>query len=76
MAKAMGLNTVATYIFWNYHETAPGVYDFSGNADVAAFVRMAQEEGLWVLLRTGPYSCAEWELGGFPSWLLKTPESV
>jgi beta-galactosidase len=75
MAKAMGLNTVATYIFWNYHETAPGVYDFSGNADVAAFVRMAQEEGLWVLLRTGPYSCAEWELGGFPSWLLKTPES-
>jgi beta-galactosidase len=74
MAKAMGLNTVATYVFWNVHEPKPGVYSFSGNADVAAFVRTAQEEGLYVLLRAGPYSCAEWELGGFPSWLLKAPE--
>jgi beta-galactosidase len=75
MAKAMGLNTVATYVFWNVHEPAPGVFEFSGNADVAAFVRLAQAEGLRVLLRAGPYSCAEWELGGFPSWLLATPES-
>ncbi|HTD24649.1 MAG TPA: beta-galactosidase [Terriglobales bacterium] len=74
MARAMGLNTVATYVFWNVHEPQPGVYNFSGNADLAAFVRMAQEEGLYVLLRAGPYSCAEWELGGFPAWLLKTPE--
>src|SRR6266700_3060685 len=74
MARAMGLNTVATYVFWNVHEPEPGVYDFSGNADLAAFVRMAQEEGLFVLLRAGPYSCAEWDLGGFPAWLLKTPE--
>lgn len=74
MAKAMGLNTVATYVFWNVHEPEPGVYSFSGNADLAAFVRMAQDEGLYVLLRAGPYSCAEWELGGFPSWLLKTPD--
>ncbi len=65
MARAMGLNTVATYVFWNVHEPEPGVYDFSGNADLAAFVRMAQEEGLFVLLRAGPYSCAEWDLGGF-----------
>jgi beta-galactosidase len=74
MAKAMGLNTVATYVFWNVHEPEPGVYDFQGNADLAAFVRMAQEENLYVLLRAGPYSCAEWDLGGFPPWLLKTPE--
>jgi beta-galactosidase len=74
MAKAMGLNTVASYVFWNVHEPEPGVYNFKGNADLAAFVRMAQEEDLYVLLRAGPYSCAEWELGGFPAWLLKTPE--
>ena len=74
MAKAMGLNTVATYVFWNVHEPQPGVYNFQGNADLAEFVRMAQEENLYVLLRAGPYSCAEWDLGGFPAWLLKTPE--
>ncbi|HEX3373229.1 MAG TPA: glycoside hydrolase family 35 protein [Edaphobacter sp.] len=71
MAKAMGLNTVATYVFWNVHEPTPGHFDFSGNNDVAAFIRAAQEEGLWVILRAGPYSCAEWEFGGFPAWLLK-----
>ena len=74
MAKAMGLNTIATYVFWNVHEPEPGVYNFKENADLAAFVRLAQEEGLYVLLRAGPYSCAEWELGGFPAWLLKTPD--
>lgn len=73
MAKAMGLNTIATYIFWNIHEPRPGVYDFSGNNDVAAFIRLAQQEHLHVLLRAGPYSCAEWEFGGFPSWLLADP---
>ncbi len=73
MARAMGLNTVATYVFWNVHEPKPGVYDFSGNNDLAAFIKMAQEEGLHVLLRAGPYSCAEWEFGGFPAWLLKDP---
>ncbi len=71
MAKAMGLNTVTTYVFWNEHEPMPGVYDFSGNKDVAEFVREAQEEGLYVILRPGPYACAEWELGGYPAWLLK-----
>lgn len=73
MAKAMGLNTIATYVFWNVHEPRPGVYNFSGNADIAAFLRLAQEEHLYVLLRAGPYSCAEWEFGGFPAWLLKDP---
>ena len=71
MAKAMGLNTVTTYVFWNVHEPRPGVYDFSGQHDVAEFVREAQQEGLYVNLRPGPYSCAEWECGGFPAWLLK-----
>lgn len=74
MARAMGLNTIATYVFWNVHEPRPGVYDFSGNNDLAAFIRIAQEEGLKVILRAGPYSCAEWEFGGFPAWLLKDPK--
>ena len=71
MAKAMGLNTITTYVFWNEHESKPGVYDFSGNKDVAEFVREAQQEGLYVILRPGPYVCAEWEFGGYPAWLLK-----
>jgi beta-galactosidase len=70
MARAMGLNSISTYVFWNVHEPKPEVYDFSGNKDVAAFIRMAQEEGLYVILRPGPYSCAEWDLGGYPAWLL------
>lgn len=69
MAKAMGLNTIGTYVFWNVHEPQKGVYDFSGNNDIAAFVRIAQEEGLWVVLRPSPYVCAEWEFGGYPYWL-------
>jgi beta-galactosidase len=73
MAKAMGLNTVGTYVFWNAHEPQPGQYDFTGNHDVAAFVKMAQEEGLWVILRPSPYVCAEWEFGGYPYWLQNVP---
>jgi beta-galactosidase len=69
MAKAMGLNTIGTYVFWNVHEPQKGVYDFSGNNDIAAFVKIAQEEGLWVILRPSPYICAEWEFGGYPYWL-------
>ena len=71
--KSMGLNTVSTYMFWNFHEPRPGHFNFSGRHDAAAFIRTAQEEGLWVILRPGPYSCAEWEFGGFPAWLLATP---
>jgi len=73
MARAMGLNTIATYVFWNVHEPKPGVYDFSGQNDLAAFIRVVQEEHMYVLLRAGPYSCAEWEFGGFPAWLLANP---
>jgi beta-galactosidase len=69
--RAMGLNTVTVYVFWNLHETRPGVFDFSGQKDVAEFLREAQEEGLYVVLRPGPYVCAEWDLGGYPAWLLK-----
>lgn len=76
MAKAMGLNTISVYVFWNLHEPKPGVYDFTGNLDVAEFVRIAQQEGLNVLLRPGPYACAEWELGGYPAWLIKDPSMI
>ena len=69
MAKAMGLNTIGTYIFWNLHEPQKGQFDFSGPNDIAAFVKIAQEEGLWVILRPSPYVCAEWEFGGYPYWL-------
>src|SRR3984957_5242375 len=75
MAKAMGCNTIAVYIFWNYQESAPGVWDFrSGNHDIAAFIRLCQAEGMWVLLRPGPYVCAEGDWGGLPTWLLSTPD--
>jgi beta-galactosidase len=76
MARAMGLNTISTYVFWNMHELRPGVYDFSGDRDLAAFIRMAQEEGLYVILRPGPYACAEWDLGGYPAWLLSASDIV
>jgi beta-galactosidase len=76
MARAMGLNAITTYVFWNEHEQTPGTYDFSGNNDVAEFIREAQQEGLYVILRPGPYVCAEWEFGGYPAWLLKDPTTV
>ncbi len=75
MAKAMGCNTIAAYIFWNYHETSEGVFDFaSANRDIARFVSAAQDEGLWVMLRPGPYVCAEWDFGGIPTYLLRYPD--
>lgn len=73
MAKAMGLNTVTTYAFWSQHEPEPGQWDFSGQNDLRAFVQTAAEEGLNVVLRPGPYVCAEVDFGGFPAWLLRTP---
>jgi beta-galactosidase len=69
MAKAMGLNTIGTYVFWNLHEPEKGKFDFTGNNDIAEFVKIAKEEGLWVILRPSPYVCAEWEFGGYPYWL-------
>lgn len=75
MAKAMGLNTVAVYVFWNDYEREEGVFDFrSGNRNIAAFLKIAQEEGVWVLFRPGPYSCAEWDFGGIPTYLLRYPD--
>jgi beta-galactosidase len=75
MAKAMGCNTIAAYIFWNYLETSPGIFDFaSENRNVAEFIRICKEEKMWVLLRPGPYVCAEWDFGGLPSYLLKIPD--
>ena len=68
-ARAMGLNTITTYVFWNLHEPSPGHYDFSGQNDIAEYLRIAQQVGLHVILRPGPYVCAEWDLGGYPAWL-------
>jgi beta-galactosidase len=75
MAKAMGCNTIAAYVFWNFHEPSEGVFDFSSpSRDIARFVRIAQEEGMWVILRPGPYVCAEWDFGGIPAYLLRYPD--
>ena len=71
MCKALGMNAVCIYIFWNIHEQQEGVFDFTGNNDVAEFCRIAQKNGLYVIVRPGPYVCAEWEMGGLPWWLLK-----
>lgn len=71
MCKALGMNTICLYVFWNLHEQRPGEYDFSGNKDLAAFCRLAQKHGMYVIVRPGPYVCAEWEMGGLPWWLLK-----
>ncbi len=71
MCKALGMNTVCIYIFWNIHEQKEGQFDWTGNNDVAAFCRLAQKHGMYVIVRPGPYVCAEWEMGGLPWWLLK-----
>ncbi|KAM9033695.1 beta-galactosidase-1-like protein isoform X2 [Sarcophilus harrisii] len=64
------------YVPWNYHEPQPGVYNFQGNRDLVAFLKAASREDLLVILRPGPYICAEWEMGGLPSWLLRKPDIV
>ena len=75
MARAMGCNTIAAYVFWNYHESEPGKFDFeTENRNITQFIRIVQEEGMWLILRPGPYVCAEWDLGGIPSYLLKIPD--
>ena len=71
MCKAMGMNTICIYLFWNYHEQQQGKYDFTGQADVAEFVRLIQKNGMYCIVRPGPYVCAEWDMGGLPWWLLK-----
>ena len=71
MCKALGMNTICIYIFWNLHEQREGVFDFTGQNDVAEFCRLAKKHGMYVIVRPGPYVCAEWEMGGLPWWLLK-----
>ena len=66
MCKALGMNTICIYIFWNIHEQEEGKFDFSGQNDIAAFCRAAQKHGMYVIVRPGPYVCAEWEMGDFP----------
>ena len=65
------MNTVCLYVFWNSHEPQPGVYDFTEQNDLAEFCRLCQQNDMYVILRPGPYVCAEWEMGGLPWWLLK-----
>ena len=69
--KAMGFNTVETYVPWNLHEPRPGEFDFAGGLSLARFLDEAAELGLWAIVRPSPFICAEWEWGGFPAWLLQ-----
>ena len=69
--KLAGFNTVETYVCWNLHEPEKGVFDFSGMLDIVRFIETAHKLGLYVIVRPGPYICAEWDFGGFPAWLLK-----
>lgn len=71
MCKAMGMNTICIYLFWNFHEQQPDKFDFTGQKDVAEFVRLVQKNGMYCIVRPGPYACAEWDMGGLPWWLLK-----
>ena len=71
LCKALGMNTVCLYVFWNAHESEPGKFDFTGQNDLAEFCRLCQKNGMYVILRPGPYVCAEWEMGGLQWWLLK-----
>lgn len=71
LSKALGMNTVCLYVFWNAHEAQPDRFDFTGNNDLREFVKLCQANDMKVILRPGPYVCAEWEMGGLPWWLLK-----
>lgn len=75
-AKAMGLNTISAYVFWGFHERTEGEFDFSGQANIAEFVKLAQKHDMFVLLRPGPYVCAEWDYGGYPSWLMQKKDML
>ncbi|WP_328580731.1 glycoside hydrolase family 35 protein [Streptomyces sp. NBC_00370] len=72
-ARLLGLNTIDTYVPWNLHQPRPDRWRWDGALDLTAFIDLAQDEGLHVLLRPGPYICGEWEGGGLPSWLLAEP---
>ncbi|XP_044168519.1 beta-galactosidase-like [Acropora millepora] len=74
--KAGGLNAVETYVPWNVHEPVPGQFNFKGNADLVGFIKLANSSGLLVIMRPGPFICAEWEFGGYPAWLLAKNTSI
>ena len=71
LCKALGMNTICLYTFWNAHEPEPGKFDFSGQNDLREFFKLCAKNDMKVILRPGPYVCAEWEMGGLPWWLLK-----
>lgn len=73
--KACGFNTLETYVPWNLHEPQEGYFNFSGNLDIAAYLELAAQLELKVIIRPGPYICAEWELGGLPPWLIADENS-
>ncbi|MGL4851913.1 MAG: beta-galactosidase [Phocaeicola sp.] len=74
MCKALGMNTICLYVFWNIHEQRENEFNFTGNNDIREFVKLAQKNQMYVIVRPGPYVCAEWEMGGLPWWLLKKKE--
>ncbi|XP_044311476.1 beta-galactosidase isoform X2 [Varanus komodoensis] len=74
--KMAGLDAIQTYVPWNFHESEPGVYNFTGDRDLEYFLQLAQEVDLLVILRAGPYICGEWDMGGLPAWLLKKESIV
>lgn len=71
MCRALGMNTICLYVFWNVHEEREGEFDFSGNKNLRKFIELCAAHDMKVILRPGPYVCAEWEMGGLPWWLLK-----
>ena len=71
LCKALGMNAICIYVFWNFHEQQQDRFCFEGQQDVAEFVRLCQKNDMWVIVRPGPYACAEWDMGGLPWWLLK-----
>ena len=68
--KALGFNTVETYVPWNMHEPEKGRFNFQGRLDLEKFLQTAQDLGLYAIVRPSPFICAEWEFGGLPAWLL------
>lgn len=71
MCKALGMNTICLYVFWNSHEPKEDEFDFTGQNDLRRFIKLCEKHNLKVILRPGPYVCGEWEMGGLPWWLLK-----
>lgn len=71
MCKALGMNTICLYVFWNIHEQRPDSFDFTGQNDLRHFIELCRKNDMKVILRPGPYVCAEWEMGGLPWWLLQ-----